>query len=90
MSGFLQSLDFVDFIITIALLITTGGTAYLLAQKFGSQYGRVIQGGLLTFLAFIIGSPFGIITAVIVLIIGIADAVADEDSILAFLDPSLA
>ena len=88
--SFLEDLDIIDFVIAIGLLIVTGGTAYLLGEKYGQQYGRLIQGGLLTFLSFLIGSPFGLTVSFIVLIIGIADAVGADDSVLAFLDPSLA
>ena len=82
--------DTYEFIVATLLLIVTGGTAYLLAQKYGSQYGRLFQGLILGALAFGLDSNVALVYAFICTVLGITDAVADENSSLAFLDPSLA
>ena len=82
--------DTYEFIIATLLLIVTGGTAYLLAQKYGGQYGRLFQGLILGALAFGLDSNVALVYAFICTVLGITDAVAIEDTSLAFLDPSLA
>lgn len=82
--------DVLDFIEATLLLIISGGTAYLLAQKFGTQYGRLFQGLMIGALGLLTGSPMALVYGFIATLLGITDAVAVEDSSLAFLDPSLA
>ena len=82
--------DVYEFVIATVLLVITGGTAYLLGQKFGCQYARLFQGLLMGFLGFALDSGVALIYAFIDTILGITDVIAEEDPSLAFLDPSLA
>jgi len=87
------SIDALDAFISIILLVVTSGFVNAVLQYFKlnvCQDARLLQAGVLFFLALLFESPFSFVLSIIELIIGIADYVAETNSNLAWLDPNLA
>ena len=82
-----------DMFIAIILLIITSGFVNAFLQYFKlnvCQTARLAQAGVLFLLALIFGSQFTVILSIIVMIIGIANYIAESNPAFAWLDPNLA
>jgi predicted PurR-regulated permease PerM len=94
MLGYLNiSLDTLDVINSIVLLVVTSGFVYTLLNYLGRNVcktGRLMQSAVLMLLAILFGSPFSFVLSLIELIIGLADYIAETNSTFAWLDPNLA
>ena len=72
------------------MFILTSAVASLIASKIKQCYGRLVQGGLLIALSLFIDSTLLAVTGVVTLVIGILNVIAQTNTQLHWLDPSLA
>jgi hypothetical protein len=93
MSNLGLSLDSLDFLTSVVILIVTSGFVNALLQYFKlniCQDARLIQAVVLFLLSVIYNSPFGFVMSIIELVIGVADYLAVSNPSFAWLDPNLA
>ena len=82
--------DLIEFLFVLLVYFPSSVMASLIASKIKQCYGRLIQGGIIILFAIFIDSPILAVAGVIILVIGIADVIAQTNTSFAWLDPSLA
>ena len=82
--------DLLELLFVILVYFPSSAIASIIASQIKQCYGRLIQGGIIILFALFIDSPLLAIAGLIILVIGIADAIAQTNTTFKWLDPSLA